>query len=138
MNTKLNFKQSIVAGLMAAGVATVINVILFFIFHAVGVFTDTIFVQPNQPLNFVAIIISSTLPTLIASMVFFLFERFTKNGFRIFSIVAIVLGIFSLASPFTIVGVTTGYALALEVMHIVVVGSLLFFIKRASDSLNSK
>jgi hypothetical protein len=28
--------------------------------------------------------------------------------------------------------------LALEVMHIVVVGCLLFFIKRASDSLNSK
>ena len=91
METKLSFKQSITAGLMAAGVAVVLNTILFYVLHAAGVFVDTIFLQPNQPLTIVPIIISSIAPTLIASMVFFLIEKYSDNGFKIFRIVSIVL-----------------------------------------------
>lgn len=138
MNTKLNFKQSIVAGAIAAAAATLINVILFFIFHGAGIITDNIFVQPNQPLTFIAIIISSVIPTLIASMVFFLVEKFTKKGFMIFTIVSVVLVLLSLASPFSIIGVTTGYALVLDFMHLVVAGCVLFFINRAIISANHK
>ncbi len=135
MNNKLNFKQTILAGLMAAVAAAIINVILFFIFHAVGILSDTIFIQPNTPLNVVPIIISSLVPTLIASMVFFLFEKFTKNGFKIFTIVSIILMVLSFLNPFLgIPGITIGYALVLDVMHIVVVAALLYFINRAKKS----
>jgi hypothetical protein len=51
MTSKLSFKASLLAGLLASGVAAVINSILFFIFHGVGVIKDDIFVQPNQPLT---------------------------------------------------------------------------------------
>lgn len=121
------------AGLMAAAVATVINGILFYIFHASGIIVDTIFVQPNQPMTIVPIIISSILPSILASLVFFLFEKYTSNGFRIFRIVALVLMVLTFINPFVgIQGVTVGYALALNVMHVVVVAALLYFIGKRS------
>jgi hypothetical protein len=135
MQTKLNIKSSLKAGLMAAIAAAIINVILFFIFHALGVITDDILVQPDQPLTFIPVIISSILPTLFASFVFFLIEKYSRNGFKSFRVVAIVLLLLSFMNPFMgIKGITIEYALALNLMHIVVVASLLFFIKREKQS----
>ncbi len=131
MQVKLNFKQSLMAGLMAAVSAAVINAVLFFILHAAGIFTDNIFVQPGQALSVVPVLFSSILPTLIASIVFFLFEKYSKNGFRNFGILAIVLLLASFANPFIIPGVTATYAIGLNFMHIVVVSALLFWINRS-------
>lgn len=132
MTTKLNFKQAFMAGLMAAGVATIVNAILFFVFHQIGIISDNIFIQPGQPMTIVPIIISSIVPTLIAALVFFLLEKFTKNGFKIFRVIAIVLMVLSFMNPFMgIPGVTIGYAVVLNIMHVVVVGALLFFIGKS-------
>ena len=132
MTTKLTFKDSFMAGLMAAVAATVVNAILFFVFHATGVISDTIFIQPNQPMTIVPIIISSILPTLIATLVFFLLEKYTKSGFKVFRIISIVLLVLSFINPFVgIVGVTVGYAVVLNIMHIVVVAALLYFIGKS-------
>ena len=129
---KLTFKQIITSGAIAAGVSVVINAILFFIFHSTGVISDDVFVQPNQPLTVVPVIISSILPTLIGACVFFLFEKFTNNGFKLFSILAIVLTLLSMVSPFTAVQeMPIAYGVVLDVMHVVVAFSLLYFIKRA-------
>jgi hypothetical protein len=135
MKTKLNFIQSIKAGAFAALVAAGINAVLFFLFHTMGIITDTIFIQPNTPLTVVPVLISSIVPSLIASMVFFLFEKYSKNGFHSFRILAIILLVFSFINPFMgIQGVTTAYAIVLNLMHVVVVGSLLFFIGKAVNS----
>ncbi len=117
---------------MAAGVATGLNALLFFIFKALGIIVDTIFIQPNQPLTVVPIIISSILPSLIASLVFFLLEKFTKNGFKIFRIIALVLMVLSFINPFMgIPNVTLAYALVLNLMHLVVAGAVLYFLGKA-------
>ncbi|MBY0424057.1 MAG: hypothetical protein K2Q22_00340 [Cytophagales bacterium] len=132
MDNKLTFKQSITAGAIAAGASVVINSILFFVFHAAGVISDTVFVQPNQPLTVVPVIISSILPTLIGATVFFLIEKYTNNAFKIFQIVAIVLVVLSFSSPFMAVqGMPIAYGIVLNVMHVVVAYSLVFFIGRA-------
>ena len=132
MNTKLSFKQIIIAGAIAAGLSVIINAILFFIFQSAGVLTDDIMVQPNQPLTIVAIIMSSIIPTLIGACVFFLFEKFGKNGYKTFSIFSIILLVLTFANPFFgIPNVTIAYAVVLDVMHVVVAVSLLYFIKRA-------
>ncbi len=134
MNTKLNFKQIITAGAMAAGVSVVINAILFYVFKAAGVFTDDIFIQPNQPLTIVPIILSSVMPSIVGACIFFLFEKFSNNGFKIFSIVSIVLMVLSFVNPFVgIKDVTIAYGVVLDVMHVVVAMSLLYFIKRAKN-----
>ena len=134
MTTKLNIKQSLFAGLLAGITAAVINAVLFFIFHGAGVIDDTIYPQPNQPMTVMPVIMASIIPAIIASLVFFLLEKFTNNGFKIFAIVSLVLMLLSLYSPFGVIpGVTTGYALVLCVMHIVVPLSLLYFIYRAKQ-----
>ncbi|MBX7241973.1 MAG: hypothetical protein K1X92_09510 [Bacteroidia bacterium] len=132
MSTKLSFGKVITAGAIAAGVSAVVNAVLFFIFHAAGVITDDIFVQPNQPMTIVPVVMSSIIPTLIGACVFFLFDKFTANGFKIFSIVAAVLLILSFGNPFFLIpGVTVAYGIALNVMHVVVAASLLYFINRS-------
>jgi len=135
MNAKLGFKQSILSGLTAGAVSAVINAVLFFIFHAAGIIVDTIFIQPNEPLTVIPVLISSIVPSIIASIVFFLLEKYTNNGFKIFSIISIILMILTFANPFVgIPEVTVGYGVALNLMHVVVVFSLLYFIQRAKKS----
>lgn len=137
MNTKLNFTQSIKAGAFAAITAAVINALLFFVFHSAGVLVDTIFIQPETPLTIVPVLFSSILPSLVASIVFFLFEKYSANGFKFFSIVAVVLLLLSFINPFVgIQDVTIGYAIVLNVMHVVVAAAVLYFINRAKKAIN--
>ena len=137
MNTKLNFTQSIKAGAFAAITAAVINALLFFVFHSAGVLVDTIFIQPETPLTIVPVLFSSILPSLVASIVFFLFEKYSANGFKFFSIVAVVLLLLSFINPFVgIKDVTIGYAIVLNVMHVVVAAAVLYFINRAKKAIN--
>jgi hypothetical protein len=131
MNNKLSFGQSMKAGLLTASAAIITNVIIFFIFKSTGIFTDTILIDGKVPLTVLPIVISSTVPTLIAALVFFLFEKFSSKGYRNFSILSVVLVILSLFSPFTIPNVTTGFALGLDVMHLTIVFYLLYFLKKA-------
>ncbi len=129
MQTKLTFKQIITAGLIAGGASAIFNAILFYTFHAARVLVDTIHIQPNTPLTIAPIVISSILPSIIGSIVFYFIEKYTSNGFKIFRIVSILLVTLSLISPFTnIPKVTFGYAMVLNVMHIIVAGELLYFI----------
>ena len=133
MQSKLTFKESIQAGLLAGVTSAVINAVLFFVFHEMGVLADTIFVQPpNQPLVIGSVIVASLVPSLIGSIVFFLIEKFTSNGYRIFSILAITLAVLSLFTAFKVpVNVTMGYSLVLCVMHLVVAFVLVYFIGRS-------
>ncbi|MFN5878159.1 MAG: DUF6069 family protein [Flavobacteriales bacterium] len=132
MNTKLSFKQIITAGAIAAVCSMIINALLFFTFHGAGVLSDSILIQPGQPLTVVPIIMASMVPSLIGASIFFFFEKYSANGFKIFSIISIVLLILSFANPFMgIPNVTIGYGIVLNVMHVVVAFSLLFFLKRA-------
>lgn len=132
MTAKLNFKQSMTAGIQAAAAALVINGILFYIFHFAGVIQDDILIDGKQPLTIVPIIFSCLIPSLMAALVFFLMEKFTNNGYVIFSVVAIILLILSFLSPFmTIKGISIGYGIVLNLMHIVVALSVLYFIRRA-------
>lgn len=132
MKTKLNLKQSMAASLIAGILAALTNSILFFIFQKATIITDDIFVGPNMPMSVLPIIITSVMPTIIAGFVFFLLEKYTNNGFKIFTILSIIILIFSFSNPFIMIpGVTLSYGLALCVMHIVVVAFLLYFINRS-------
>jgi len=75
---KLNIQQALKAGTIAAGVGAVINAIVFFIGQAAGIITDNVFVQPHQPLTIVPVLISSVLPAIIGSLVFFYLKNSPK------------------------------------------------------------
>ena len=132
MKSKLTFKKIMRIGALAAIASTVINSILFYLFHAAGIITDNIEIQPGQPMTIVPIILSSVVASLFGACVYYPFERFSKNGLKIFSIVAIIMLLLSMGNPFVgIPKVTTGYALALDLMHFPVAFFLLFFLKQA-------
>jgi hypothetical protein len=136
MKSKLNFKESIIAGLCAGSIAAIINAILYLIFHSIGIITDNIFPNPNQPLTVIPVIIASIIPVIIGSIIFYLIERFTNNGFKIFTIVATALALLSLFSPFTVIpNVTTGYALILCLMHLIAAVSLIVFLCKSVKSI---
>jgi hypothetical protein len=139
MTSKLNFKESFMAGLMAAGTALIINVILFYIFHSAGIIRDDVFIDGKQPLTIVPVILSSIIPSLIAVIVFFFMEKFTNNGYVIFSVVAVILLLLSFLSPFmNIKGISIGYGIILNLMHVVVALSVLYFIKRALKNVKQR
>ena len=129
MTDKLSFNTIFMTGLKAGIVSIVINAILFYVFHAAGVLTDDIMIQPGQPLTVLPVLISSLVPSLIGACIYFLFEKFSKNGWRNFRILALILFVLTLANPFMgIPGVTMGYATVLDLMHVLVAGSLMYFL----------
>lgn len=123
--SKPTFLAALKAGAIAGGIAAVINAVIFFIAHAAGVITDDIYVQPETPLTIAPVLISSIMPLLLGSAVFFLFAKYTEKGFRNFSILAVVLLVLSFGGPFSIPEVTIPYAVVLNVMHVVAVAALL-------------
>jgi hypothetical protein len=127
---KLTFKTIITAAALAGVSAAFINSLLYFIFHASGIIPDNVFIQENQPLTVVPVIISSVVPSLLAGIVFYLLCRYTSKGYRIFSIIALLLLVLSFANPFmSIPGIPLAMGLALNAMHVVVVASLLYFFR---------
>jgi hypothetical protein len=77
---KPSFKSTITAATVAGVISAVFNSILYFIFHATGVIPDNVYVQENQPLTLLPVLLSSFVPSLLAGVVFYLFCRYAKNG----------------------------------------------------------
>ena len=129
---KPTFKTIMTAAALAGATAAIVNGILFLLLKAAGIFPDTVHVQTGQPLTVLPVVLSSIVPSLIAGVVFYLLCRYTQNGYRIFSIVAIILLVLSFANPFMgIEGIPLTMGIALNAMHVVVVAALMYFFKRS-------
>lgn len=135
MTNKLHFKQALKIGVLTASVSTLINVIIYSVAHASGILRDDVFVKPGTPLTIAPVILFSILPPIIGAIIFFLFEKYTKNGFRNFTIFGTIIFILMLIPPFQIKDVPFNYALTLEIMHLVVFALLLYFIRRSKKGM---
>ena len=136
MNSKLDFTKCIMAGLYAAVISVALNAILFFILHMTEIITNDVLIN-GKNLTVVPVIISSGVTSIIASMVFFLFEKYTDRGFKYFSILAFVIFAMSLYSPFYFIPeVKLPYALGLNAMHLVVYAAITIFIMQAGEIEN--
>lgn len=132
MNSKITFKNAILAGLFAGIASALANAILFFVGRGAGIFTDDLLLQPGQPLTVVPVLLSSVLPSLVASIVFYLLDRYTQRGMLVFTIISLVLLVVSFMNPFIgIPGITVTQGILLNIMHITVVLALFFFLRRA-------
>lgn len=105
------------AGLAAA----LLNAVLFLTFSAAGIISDQLVIPDQGPITLIPVIISSIVPSLLAGLVLTLLGRFTKQPFKIFRIMALILVILSFLNPFLgIPGITLAMAVALNIMHVVV------------------
>ena len=127
---KPSFKKIIAAAALAGIISAIVNSMLYSIFHAAGVISNEVYVQEHQPLTLLPVIFSSIVPSLLAGLVFYLFCRYSKDAYRYFSILAIILLIVSFANPFMAINdIPLAMGIALNVLHIVVVASLLYSFK---------
>jgi hypothetical protein len=132
MKSKMKFNDALKSGLLAGIASILINVILFFVFKALGFFTDDILVN-GTPLTVLPIIMASFVPALIGSMVFFLLNKYLNVSFNTFAIISLVLLTLSMINPFAMIpNVTIAFAVGLDILHIPVALFLLYFLQKAS------
>ena len=85
-----------------------------------------------QDLPLIAVIAASIIPAFVAAAVLWLLGRFTKTPVQIFQILAVVLALLSLISPFGI-PTSLGAQLTLCLMHIVAAVTITLALSRAKS-----
>ncbi len=120
MTTNVNYSKILLEAGKAIGIATVVNVVLFFILFSAKLIDPHIGVGPaNDPINVVAVAISTVMFLAIATVIFLLLARFTQNPARIFTWVCMVVFVLTLANPFlAIPNVPISMAMAINLLHI--------------------
>lgn len=127
----INIQKLLTAAAIAGAVGAIINLIIFFVLPAV--FNVSLRIPLMGPgseivdLPFFMVIMASILPAFGGAAVFWGLSKFTAQPVRIFRIIAVVFGGFSLIMPFSM-GIGTTQAIILDLMHIVVAVSVTYFI----------
>lgn len=129
------WNRLLVAALIGIGGAVVGTVLIYLIGNALGLFPSDVFVQPGVTLTLGAVITSTIIGTLVGAIVFALLARFTRRPITIFRIVAAVVLVLSFVTPLTIPNAPIGMILALELMHIVAAGVLVWALTTRSRAV---
>jgi hypothetical protein len=129
--SSITLKSTLIKGLMAGLAAAIMNSALFYAFKNLGAINDTVQIMPGEPLGVHNAIISSIISSLIASIVYFGIALFARDAFRIFQRIAWIMLLLSFFSPFLFIPeVPVGYAISLNIMHIVVAAAVIYIMKR--------
>ena len=109
------------AGLMAAVASSLVNAVIYGLARMLNAIPQSI--EANSPLGkgpitLGAIVSSTLLAVIAATLVFAVLRKITDRHARVFRIVALAALILSLASPFSIPDVTAGMAISLVLMHV--------------------
>ena len=129
--SSITLKSSLIKGLMAGLAAAIMNSALFYAFKNLGAINDTVQIMPGEPLGVHNAIISSIFSSVIASIVYFVISLFARDAFRIFQRTAWIMLLLSFFSPFLFIPeVPVGYAISLNIMHIVVAAAVIYIMKK--------
>ena len=127
----ITLKSTLIKGLMAGLAAAIMNSALFYAFKNLGAINDTVQIMPGESLGVHNAIISSIISSVIASIVYFVIAFFTRDAFRIFQRIAWIMLLLSFFSPFLFIPeVPVGYAISLNIMHIVVAAAVIYIMKK--------
>jgi hypothetical protein len=115
---------------LAGFAAALVNSILFYLFLQKGWIDQNILVH-RETLEVRHIIIASVAPSLIAGLVYAIIGTISRTPYRVFTYIALPMLVFTFINPFAgIQGVTISMGVVLNIMHIVVAASVLYFFKR--------
>ena len=129
--SSITLKSTLIKGLMAGLAAAIMNSALFYAFKNLGAINDTVQIMPGEPLGVHNAIISSIFSSVIASIVYFVISLFARDAFRIFQRIAWIMLLISFFSPFLFIPeVPVGYAISLNIMHIVVAAAVIYIMKK--------
>mgnify|MGYP000088380244 CR=1 FL=1 len=117
------------AGLIGGAIGAIGSFVVYFIGKAMGIPFEIMPPGATEldALPVVMIAVANVVPGLIAGGVLALLARFVAQPVRIFQIISLIFLIVSFASPFTQPAeVTMGTKLALNLMHIVAAGGIVW------------
>ena len=85
----------------------------------------------GDSLGVLQVIVSSLLFSLVAGVVYFIISIFARDTFRVFQRLAWILLVLSFLNPFLFIpDVPVGYAISLNIMHIVVAAAVMYVMKK--------
>ncbi|GAA4371055.1 hypothetical protein GCM10023185_46170 [Hymenobacter saemangeumensis] len=127
--TQLSYAKMLRAIPMAAAAAALLNGVLYLIGYQFGLLSDSVRVPgQNEPIGLVPVVMASIMPMLLAGGALALLNRFTRRPLAIFTTLCLVLLVLSFANPFVAIpNIPLSMGLWLNLMHVVVVLSLLYF-----------
>jgi len=128
--SSITLKSSLIKGLIAGIPSAIINSMLFFAFKNLGAINDIVMIQ-GSPLGVSQVIFSSIVFSLVAGFVYFIISIFAREAFRMFQRIAWLLLLISFLNPFLFIpDVPVGFAISLNIMHIVVAAAVIYVMKK--------
>jgi hypothetical protein len=128
--SSITLKSSLIKGLIAGIPSAIINSMLFYAFKNLGAINDVVMIQ-GSPLGVSQVIFSSIIFSLVAGFVYFIISIFAREAFRIFQRIAWLLLLISFLNPFLFIpDVPVGFAISLNIMHIVVAAAVIYVMKK--------
>lgn len=120
------------AGLFGAGVAAVINVVLYLLGRALGSFPATALTPMGRPVDAFAAAFISILGVAGGTIVYALLTRFMdkSKANRWFTIIAIIVLVLMIPTPFGIPGAPISQVVIMEIMHLVAGLAAIYFLTR--------
>jgi hypothetical protein len=130
---KSGIAQFVQAGLIGGLIATVLNLVLWFIGNALnGGAMEVITPVAPEPAGvpWFAVILSSILPGVVGGLLYGLLARFTNKATTIFLVISVLVFIAFIYNPIS-AGQSLTTILVLELMHVVVAVPVIWFILAA-------
>ncbi len=120
------------AGLIGAGVAALINVVLYLLGRALGSFPSTALTPMGRPVDALGAAVLSVFGVLAGAVVYTILSRLmdTPRANRWFLIIAIVVLVLMVLSPLGILGAPVSQIVIMEIMHLVAGISAIYFLTR--------
>jgi hypothetical protein len=120
------------AGFLGAGVAAIINVVLYLLGRALGSFPSTALTPMGRPVDAVGAAVLSVFGVLAGAVVYTILSRLmnTARANRWFLIIAIVVLVLMVLSPLGVPGAPASQIVIMEIMHLVAGISAIYFLTR--------
>lgn len=120
------------AGVLGAVAAAVVNAVLYFLGRGIGSFPDTALNPMGRPVDLLAVTLLSVLGVLAGTAVYwFLANRMERaRANRLFTIMAIVVLVAMIPSPFFVQGAPVSQVVIMEIMHVVAGVAAIYFLTR--------
>ena len=125
------FGRLLAYGAVAGVAAAVLNAVVYLAASLLGAIPfDVEIPNTGGPLLLGAVVIFSFVPALLAAVLLAPLGRLVSRPMRVFTIVAIVVFVLSLYTPFSIPGAPLAMILALDLMHLVAAVTIVVVLRR--------
>ncbi|MEM8506284.1 MAG: DUF6069 family protein [Bacteroidota bacterium] len=112
-------------------VSVILNILIFYIGQNTGFISKALPVlSDGSPIGLPAVVLASVFPVFVATLLLWVLSFVLKKYRVIFSVICFVVLFLSFATPFSIPNVPVKMAMTLNLMHIVVAGSVFYFLTK--------